>query len=385
MAQAIDESQGVAPGGVDVACADPAGAARVASHLQALFADSPLGASLRLAQERRDDGGWRLIARVDAATQAALAPGHDTLGLGARLSLPAPAEGLALEQETVAAMLLAPALQPFPSPEEFESALRIRGNVVLAARRTALSFDTRAVERPVDSWNYREDTGFTVRPGVPLIDALRKATQPGVSGQLYAFSCYRATEYVLLLGLAEELAVVNPPLLAALERVWQRRAIASGRFHDAFLRETGSIDDPLPQRWYVPGDRVWFRNPDEASADASGYEGSWVVYLGGGLFANFWKRDQPYAFDAKCVEVYHWRHATFRDAEGELRMDEDVVAEHVARTLRDPAETARILERMQRYRDRRGVYADGGCIDSTREQLRWVRPGTSDIELPDEG
>jgi hypothetical protein len=34
-------------------------------------------------------------------------------------------------------------------------------------------------------------------------------------------------------------------------------------------------------------------------------------------------------------------------------------------------------------RDKFGVYADGGCVDTTREYPRWVCPGTSDIILPD--
>ena len=41
-----------------------------------------------------------------------------------------------------------------------------------------------------------------------------------------------------------------------------------------------------------------------------------------------------------------------------------------------------VLARMMRYRDPRGVQADGGCIDSTREGLRWILAGTSDIRIP---
>ena len=40
-----------------------------------------------------------------------------------------------------------------------------------------------------------------------------------------------------------------------------------------------------------------------------------------------------------------------------------------------------VLERMQRWRDLRGVYADGGCLDRTRECARWVRPATCDVAL----
>jgi hypothetical protein len=149
-----------------------------------------------------------------------------------------------------------------------------------------------------------------------------------------------------------------------------------------FLTEYGSLEAPLPPRWYVPGDRVWFRNPDEASADASGFEGSWVIYLGNGLFTNFWERDRPFSFTDKCLEIYHWRHGTYVDEAGDLRMDEAIVAAKVAQTRADPVQLAAVVARMARLRDGRGVYAEGGCIDASREFPRRVCPGTADITLP---
>jgi hypothetical protein len=199
----------------------------------------------------------------------------------------------------------------------------------------------------------------------------------------YAFSCYRATEYVTLLGIAQELAHSNPELLTELQTLWGQRAIQSGEFHDVFLREQGSMNRPLPPRYFVPGDRTWFRNPDEPSSNASGYEGSWVMYLGGGLFTNFWKQGQPYTLVSKCVEIYHWRHAVFLDAQGDERIDEDKVDALVTTTMQDPSEVARIMAVMARYREPRGVYTEaGGCIDTTREFARWVRPDTADLILP---
>jgi hypothetical protein len=51
--------------------------------------------------------------------------------------------------------------------------------------------------------------------------------------------------------------------------------------------------------------------------------------------------------------------------------------------LNDPAERQRILAVMERYREPRGVYTEaGGCIDTTREFARWVRPGKTDLVLP---
>ena len=335
-----------------------------------------------LVSEGNDAAGHFLRFGLAAQLAADWAPGHDTLALARKLQL-APAQRPAdLVREIVLALLLAPVAAEFPSLDELVSAVHIRRNIVQAARKTTLSFHTSQAERPADCWTYKEDCGFVILPGVSLTAALAKATQPEVSGTLYAFSCYRATEYVMLLGIAEELAHCNPALYQQLESLWTRRPIMSGEFHEVFLREQGSMEAPLPPHYFVPGDRVWFRNPDEASAEASGYEGSWVIYLGEGLFTNFWKHDQPYTLAAKCLEIFHWRHATYLDAGGDARMDEEKVEALVAATSLDADEAGRIQARMQRYRDARGVYVDGGCLDTTREFARWVHPGTTDMVLP---
>jgi hypothetical protein len=158
--------------------------------------------------------------------------------------------------------------------------------------------------------------------------------------------------------------------------------IRSGQFHDVFLHEYGSQDAPLPTRYYVPGDRVWFRNPDERSSDITGYEGSWVLYLGDGLFTNFWKHERPYTLEAKCLEIFHWRHGAVVNATGELQMDEGMVERLVDASLQDSTECGQIIDRMMRWRDSKGVYADGGCIDTTREGPRWVCPGSADLVMP---
>ena len=149
------------------------------------------------------------------------------------------------------------------------------------------------------------------------------------------------------------------------------------------MKEYGSRESPIPPKYYVPGDRVWFRNPDAASSDAMGFEGSWVFYLGRGLFSDFWKRKKAFTLQSKSLEIFHWRNATYRDKTGELRIDEKVVQSHIEASLRNSAELESILQAMEKLQDPRGVYLDGGCIDPTREYPRWVRPYTTDIVLPD--
>ena len=64
-------------------------------------------------------------------------------------------------------------------------------------------------------------------------------------------------------------------------------------------------------------------------------------------------------------------------------MDEDKVAMCMESTLQQPAELQRCMAQMQRYREARGIYTDaGGCLDTTREFSRWVRPATADLIFP---
>jgi len=322
-----------------------------------------------------------LRARLRCAAARAWAPGCNTLGLSRILGLE-PDSPVDLQREIAIGLLLSPVAFDFPDFDEFESAVRIRMLTVEAARRTVLDFAPDAIERPEDCWDYDARIGFTVRAGHNLIDALRKATQPDLTGRRYAFSCYRATEYVMLLAIAQEAAHSHPSLLMRIQSLAHQRAVQSREFHEVYLREYGSMRSPLPLRYFVPGDRVWFRNPDAVSAQAEGYEGSWVIYLGAGHFANFWQSNRPFTLTSKCIEIFHWRHAVRTDAEGKPVIDEDEVARRVADSLTDPAQTRAILQRMQRARAPRGVFDRGGCLDTTRECARWIRPASCDIAVP---
>ncbi|MYN11699.1 hypothetical protein GSY71_00820 [Pusillimonas sp. TS35] len=354
------------------------GAAR---HKALAYLDEVGVANYIVVTHERGPKGALIRFRLSTAFAHDWAPQHDTTQLCKTLSLDTHIRPDHLDLEILLAMLVSPVAFPYPSIDELRSAVRIRHNIVENARRTALAFDTEAAERPEEFWQYSEETGFVLIPGKPLVEALVAATQPAHSGKLYSFSCYRATEYVMLLSIAQEAARSNPTLLGQLQRQWETRAIMSGKFHEVFLREYGSTKAPLPPRFYVPGDRLWFRNPDPTSSNVEGYEGSWVMYLGAGLFTNFWKRDQPFTLASKCVELYHWRHATYVSDNGKLRVDDSVVDQRVAQSMADEHEVARIVQEMERLRDPAGVYANGGCIDRTRECARYVRPATTDIRL----
>jgi len=373
-------------GGIELTRTPADQADRLAVQLSADLRKWGLESAVQTLGLPLEDGTVALMASLRPEFQQTHMPRHNSLNLcrtlGACQEAKPVDEAWALECEIWVALLGSPHRFVFRDLEALKSHVRVRRNMALAARLTALAFKTEAAERPEADWHYEEDPGFILKPGRPLINALIAATQPEATGKLYDFSCYRATEYVILLGIAQELQAHHPALLAELQQLNERHAVRSGQFHEVFLIEYGSMETPLPAHFYVPGDRLWFRNPDERSSDVTGYEGSWVMYMGGGLFSNFWKRDAPFTLESKAIEIFHWKDGVYTDAQGELQMDETVVERLVAQTQADPQARARVLDRMLRMRDPKGVYDQGGCIDTTREYPKSVSREHCDLVLP---
>lgn len=361
--------RGVRIGGAGVA-ADPR---RDAARLRALLDELGLLTHVWIDIDRAG-----VCAHLEPRTYGLWTPHFDTTGLGDVLSQEVGRDTRHTEREALVGLLVAPLQLDFPDFDEFESAVRIRVDTAVSAASAALRFDVQQY-RPEAYWEQSDTGSFILRPGCSLVKGLSAATLPGSEDEVYGFGCYRASEYVMLLAIAREAARSNPELKTRLRERSTRRPIESREFHEVLLRELGTFDEPVPARWFVPGDRIWFRNPDGYSADAEGFEGSWVIYIGDGLFSNFWKRNAPFTLERKCIEIYHWRHATYRGDDGVLRVDEDEVARRVALTEADPAARAEVLDRMGRWRDPRGVYENGGCMDRTRECARWIQPNTCDI------
>jgi hypothetical protein len=311
--------------------------------------------------------GYFIEGRLQQRNFDLWCPGFDTLQVRRLAPVLNLSADQALEQEVVLTMLAAPQAMTFKSVAQLESHIRVRVNIARAAAKTSLAFNTEAAERPSEYWQGDSEKGFVIRPGVSLEEAIIAATQPEVTGRQYEFSCYRAAEYLVLLGLAQEAKLVNPTYLNELEAQCRQQVPRSDPFHTTYVYEYGTPDNPIPMHYYVPGDRLWFKNPDDRSSDVKGFEGSWVFYLGGGLFSNFWRRDKPFDLTSKCLEIFHWRDGACINSSGVLSMDESEVERQIDLTRQSPEKMDAVLSKMMVYRDPAGVYADGGCIDSTRE------------------
>ena len=188
---------------------------------------SRLGMTGWIAVTPTQDGTARLGLTTESS---AWMPGFDTLQLAQTLKLDVQHSDDDLLREIWLCLLHSPVLVTYPSAAELLSSVRIRRNISRHAVKTRLNFNTTAVERPEDCWTYSEDTGFILKPGCDLIESLIKASQPPPGGIAYSFSCYRASEYVVLLGLAQEAREVHPALYARLQKQWHTHAVASRRF-----------------------------------------------------------------------------------------------------------------------------------------------------------
>ena len=299
----------------------------------------------------------------------ALCPDFDTANITTFLRTRQSNKDPALMSEIILAMALSLNIVYFGSEQDLKSNLRMRCTVVQLASRTELNFDTSSITRPQAYWIYTKENGFLLRQGVSLADGLERALCPDVSGYTYAFSCQRASEYLMLYAVVCELQRVNKTGLNDVEQQWRKRALTGDDFLFRFLGEQGTRENPMPMRHYIPGDRIWFKNPDDHSSDIEGFEGSWVIYLGGGRFCNLWDCRSPYTLEEKCLEIYYWSQCVEVSPAGIPWMNEAVVKDRVQLALDDPAIKKPILQKMMVYRDPAGVYADGGCIDLSRDSF----------------
>lgn len=257
--------------------------------------------------------------------------------------------------EILLCLLNSPIINKYKDLDELETEINIRKNIVKYGYITHVNFNTNSDIRSNKYFN-----GVKLLPNRSLILGIKENLLPSISGKIYDFSCYRVTEQLILLAILIEAKNKYPELLNKIEDRWRIEPIKSNLFHTIFLNEHGSKFFPIPLNYYVPGDRVWFKNPDDRSSDIIGYEGKWTIYLNNGLFGDFWKNNgninNQFTIENIMIEIYNWRHSII-NIDNIDYIDEDIVQQLNKNTNNN------IIDQMYKYN------IMGGCIDMTREKI----------------
>ncbi len=181
-------------------------------------------------------------------------------------------------------------------------------------------------------WNGTWWVKGTPRPQVPVERALRDVF---LHQARYSFGCYTAAKIVVTQAVldyysrvhpdAGRLALVKARLLADQDPLVDIEPPAMWSFESDFdpreLPRVGKLlqlQHDVPAGNFIPGDWTYLVNPDPASSQRAGYEGSNALYLGQGRFDDFYNdNDHAYSYRQKIDEVYQWQFGVFsrsRDA-----------------------------------------------------------------------
>jgi hypothetical protein len=174
-------------------------------------------------------------------------------------------------------------------------------------------------------WNNDYWSRGTPKRGVSLRDAVDDAF---VNQNAYAIGCYTATKLVFVKGVMDYYdRVRESPTLARLiqARLFSDRDPLSDiepskawSFYPDFNPKDArpgkllSIIHEVSPKNFVPGDWVYFLNPDPVSSQKVGYEGSNAIYLGGGRFDDYYgENNHAFTYAEKLDEVFQWRYGVF--------------------------------------------------------------------------
>ena len=295
------------------------------------------------------------------------APEYDTLRLNKRLELDPEID---LEKEIIYSMLLSTEALIYPTYEEFVSAVNIRLNIVKNSKNSFLKFDCNSIDRPIEYWIYNNEKGFILKEDKSLVKGLRESLIPSNNNKGYSFSCRRATEYIFLLSLVEELEKINKSLYNKIEDRCKNKAIKEDEFENIFLTVYASYEKPLPILYFIPGDRVYFKNPDYKTSNILGYEGSWMIYLGNNKFKNFWQKDNDFSFEDKIIEIYTYSLSSYEDENGELQINDPLTYVKLEEIKKNKNSYDNIVYKHIQNKD---------VLDFSRLILKYVHPNTSDI------
>ena len=222
--------------------------------------------------------------------------------------------------------------------EAFQDHVHVRQMIVAWAENLEWKFP----DGQSASWNRAYWIDGTLRPGKPLLDAM---TDFFINQEQCSVGCYTATKIVIIQGVLDYYARIKKDMVMV-EQI-KKTLMRDGEVlvdiePDAmwnFLRDIKQSSqsavgklltvqfDVAPYN-FVPGDWVYFVNPDSETADLSGYEGSNSIYMGRARFDDFYNdNNHHYLYTEKLKEVYNWRYGVFsrsRDYERLRPMQDDM-------------------------------------------------------------
>lgn len=177
-----------------------------------------------------------------------------------------------VQHETVQRMAASREIFEYPSADVLRFELKLRDHLVQSSRALYMSgiafSDFENSRSNPRYWEQTELGGFRLRPGVPPSEGIKDIFQ---NGRLYATEC--ATAMVIILYHA----VMQSIRLADFERLFADIVLYDWRYDkDLDLRT-------LPTNTILPGDIVYFANPDY-DPQTPQWQGENAVYLGDGLY-----------------------------------------------------------------------------------------------------
>ena len=220
------------------------------------------------------------------------------------------------------------------------------------------------------------------------LETVRRTMISDISNNLYEFSCKRVCEYIVLLSILLELKKYNKNnIIEKIEDIYRKKPLKSVSFNETFMTEYGSNTFPVPKLFYIPGDRLWFKNMDDKSSDVAAFEGKWAIYLGNGLFGDFWKTSgnitNQFTFEDILIEIYNWRYCVKLDDNNESYIDEVEVYKRIKYCKENEKEKNRIINIMNNYYDNidevkvtNNYYKQSlieGSIDKIREKPKNIK------------
>lgn len=202
--------------------------------------------------------------------------------------------------------------------EAFQDHIHVRQMIVAWAEH----LDWKFPDGDPAQWNEVYWKEGTLQPGKSLSEAMADFF---IHQDTCAIGCYTATKIVIIQGILDyyqrikqDITTVN----AIKKRLRSDGEVLAGIEPDTMWGE--ATDKPVSEfnqqsklltvkmrvapLNFVPGDWVYFKNTDTASANISGYEGSNSIYMGRARFDDFYNdNDHHFLYNEKLREVYNCR------------------------------------------------------------------------------